>query len=88
MVFPLPTLKSMARDDTTGEYVLFAYGMKRTSSAPARWTGASTWTSTDHGVTWQQNLNVSLPPPIKDDLNIIVRGGDLMSVEYCAWVVH
>eukprot|EP00041_Stephanoeca_diplocostata_P032015 m.1013702 g.1013702 ORF g.1013702 m.1013702 type:complete len:554 (+) comp24068_c0_seq12:99-1760(+) len=71
MQFPLPTLKSIARNDATGEYVLFTYGMKQTSSAPARWRGASIWTSTDRGLTWAQNLNVTLPPPIKDDLNII-----------------
>jgi hypothetical protein len=53
--FGTPTLKSMARDDARGLYVLFAFGAKeKHAGVPKRYRGPATWTSTDRGMSWAQ----------------------------------
>ena len=64
LAFGTPTLKSLARDDAKGLYVLFAYGAKETrKEVPARYRGPATWTSTDRGMTWEQSALTGVAPP-------------------------
>ena len=85
LTLPTPTLKSMARNDATGEYVLFTYGMKtrlcKPMGIPTKYCGAQTYRSSDSGRSWQLVANTTLPPPIKDDLNLIYNKGRYVDMQ-------
>eukprot|EP01052_Picozoa_sp_SAG31_P044342 SAG31_NODE_7694_length_1615_cov_1.551451_2_plen_422_part_01 len=71
--FGTPTLKSLARDDHSGRYVLFAFGAKESHTAvPKAYRGAAVWISTDRGLSWKMSTPTGITlPPNKDDLNLV-----------------
>ena len=76
-----PSLKSIARNDKTGLYVMFADGAEKTSQG----YNYGTLTSTDAGMSWSPTdcSTGCVVHPDKDDLNIIwnKRTGDFVDMQ-------